>query len=133
MRTAIAITTVLCVCVPAKAGDREIEPSTRSATRDERPARLPPSAAHRLVELLRAEEHVGTSGRDARRDSPVGPSREYASAFAKAISAARVKSIVEESVQGYTEVLAACQQEQSSLLTIPFQRADSQQNHCYRF
>jgi hypothetical protein len=133
MRAVIAIATVLCVCVPAKAGDFDVEPPTRSAVRDERRARLPPSTAHRLAELLRAEDTIQTLGRNARRYSPRGPTREYASPVAKAIGSARVKSIVEESVDAYTEVLAACQHEQSSLLTIPFQTADSQQNHCFRF
>jgi hypothetical protein len=133
VRTLIAIATVLCLYVPAQAGDLEIERSTDPATRDERPARLAQSTAHQLVERLRAEEHVRTLGRNARPYSPRGPTRDYASTFAKAIGSARVKSIVEESVQGYTEVLAACQQEQSSLLTIPFQTADSQQSHCFRF
>lgn len=54
-------------------------------------------------------------------------------ALALAIGRARKPGIVERSVKAYTEVLIQCQQNRSPILTVPFQRSDSQQAHCYRF
>jgi hypothetical protein len=54
-------------------------------------------------------------------------------ALAQAIGRAGKQGIVERSVEAYTEVLIQCQQNRSPILTVPFQRSDSQQAHCYRF
>lgn len=54
-------------------------------------------------------------------------------ALALAIGRAGKQGIVERSVEAYTEVLIQCQQNRSPILTVPFQRSDSQQAHCYRF
>ncbi|GAB2854545.1 hypothetical protein GCM10027277_23840 [Pseudoduganella ginsengisoli] len=53
--------------------------------------------------------------------------------LAQAIGRAGKQGIVERSVEAYTEILIQCQKNQSPILTVPFQRADSQQAHCYRF
>jgi len=54
-------------------------------------------------------------------------------ALALGIGRAGKQGIVERSVEAYTEVLIQCQQNKSPILTVPFQRSDSQQAHCYRF
>lgn len=59
--------------------------------------------------------------------------RAEPSPLARAIAAAHHKGIVQSSFEGYAEVLIACQQETSQLLTTPFMHSDSQQAHCYRY
>lgn len=68
----------------------------------------------------------------AAQPQPTGrPLREPS--LAQAIGRAGKQGIVERSVEAYTEVLIQCQQNRSPILTVPFQRSDSQQAHCYRF
>jgi hypothetical protein len=55
------------------------------------------------------------------------------SPFARAIGQAKKKGVIEAGLEGYTEVLIQCQKAQSTVLTTPFMRSDSQQAHCYRF
>ncbi len=55
------------------------------------------------------------------------------SSLAKAIADAHKKSVAENAVEAYTEVLRQCQRETSQLQTVPFMRAESQQAHCYRY
>jgi hypothetical protein len=43
------------------------------------------------------------------------------------------KSVAENTIQAYTEVIRQCQRETSQLQTVPFMRSDSQQAHCYRY
>ena len=55
------------------------------------------------------------------------------SPFALAIRTSVKKGIIELGVEAYSEVLIACQKEQSATLTLPSLRSDSQQAHCFRF
>lgn len=55
------------------------------------------------------------------------------SSLAKAIADAHKKSVAENTIQAYTEVVRQCQRETSQLQTVPFMRSDSQQAHCYRY
>ncbi|MBK1890636.1 hypothetical protein Undi14_11370 [Undibacterium sp. 14-3-2] len=55
------------------------------------------------------------------------------SSLAKAIADAHKKSVAENTIQAYTEVIRQCQRETSQLQTVPFMRSDSQQAHCYRY
>jgi hypothetical protein len=57
----------------------------------------------------------------------------YTSPLAQAIDRSSKKGAVDLGVEAYIEVLAQCQREQSPTLTVPFQRSDSQQSHCFRF
>ncbi len=66
--------------------------------------------------------------RERVRPAPVGGSR-----FARAISQAAAKGIVERSVEGYSEVLIQCQKTTSPALTTALMRSNAQQDHCYRF
>lgn len=79
-----------------------------------------------LLPTLRS--HVALALPRRPTDSPL---RE--SALALGIGRAGKQGIVERSVAAYTEVLIQCQQNKSPILTVPFQRSDSQQAHCYRF
>jgi len=55
------------------------------------------------------------------------------STLARAIGKAAHKGLNERSVEGYTEVINQCQKSQSTVLTTPFLRSESQQAHCFRF
>jgi hypothetical protein len=61
------------------------------------------------------------------------PAGARGSPFISALRGAWKKGIVEESFEGYSEVLIQCQKETSPALTMPFLRSDSQQAHCFRF
>lgn len=61
------------------------------------------------------------------------PTSSYESPLAKAIRQAGRVGIIETGIRNSAKALVECQQEQSSLLTVPILRSDSQQNHCYRF
>jgi len=50
-----------------------------------------------------------------------------------AIARAWKKGMIEEGVDASRNVLIDCQNANSVVLTTPFMRADSQQNHCFRF
>ncbi len=76
-----------------------------------------------MVPLSNADPATRNSERRQIHPSPV------ALAFERALK----KGIIEQGVEGYTEVLIACQKQQSPLMTAPFLRSDSQQAHCYRF
>ena len=75
----------------------------------------------------------------ATRDRRLGKSRARdaqlrdQSPFAKAIGSAASRSIVERSVEAYTEVLIQCQKATSPALTTALMRSNAQQDHCYRF
>jgi hypothetical protein len=47
------------------------------------------------------------------------------SSLAKAIADAHKKSVAENTIQAYTEVIRQCQRETSQLQTVPFMRSDS--------
>jgi hypothetical protein len=66
------------------------------------------------------------------RGAPAGTGPRE-SAFARAIGQAARKGVIELAVEAYSEVLIRCQKEQSTVLTTPFMRSDSQQAHCFRF
>jgi hypothetical protein len=51
----------------------------------------------------------------------------------RSIAGAWKKGFVEEGVEASRNVLIECQNATSVVLTTPFMRSDSQQNHCYRF
>ena len=76
--------------------------------------------------LGRAAPRAELGGRA--QPGPVGESR-----FARAISQAAAKGIVESSVEGYTEVLIQCQKATSPASTTALMRSNAQQDHCYRF
>lgn len=78
-----------------------------------------------------APDVVAVARESAFRRPTDSPPREPA--LARAIGRAGKQGIVERSMEAYTEVLIQCQQNKSPILTVPFQRADSQQAHCYRF
>jgi hypothetical protein len=90
-------------------------------------ARVPAPAALDALRTLSPSQRralpAPAPARTPRRRSP----------FISALQEAWKKGIVEESVEGYSEVLIQCQKEQSPALTMPFLRSDSQQSHCFRF
>jgi hypothetical protein len=133
MKIIVAVLSVLSLPLLATAAESGIEGNRQEDARNDQ-LRLHTAASSReFISPLRAKHHFELEPEHSNRPLGTQEAREYESPLAKAIRSAKRKGIVEESVLGYTEVLIACQHEQSSLLTIPFQTADSQQNHCYRF
>ncbi len=103
----------------------------------------PVAYAAELAPAKISTEIIRPALNDARRAIPLeaAPAKGKAfvefpmrsSRFSQAIGKAARKGIVEQSVEGYTEVLIQCQNERSTVLTTPFMRSDSQQAHCFRF
>ena len=54
-------------------------------------------------------------------------------AISVALARAWKIGFVEEGIEETRNMLLECQQEKSVVLTMPFQRSDSQQAHCFRF
>jgi hypothetical protein len=98
--------------------------------------RVPAPAARDALRALRPDERralLVPAPEPRRHDAGPASGEVRHAAFVSALQGAWKKGIVEESFEGYSEVLIQCQKEQSPLLTLPFQRSDSQQAHCFRF
>lgn len=124
-KRANATVAVLLACaLPAQAADPrdELFMEPRPAVTDKAPD------AMRIGLLSTVRPLVAQAAPRRPTDSPL---REPA--LALGIGRAGKQGIVESSVEAYTEVLIQCQQNKSPILTVPFQRSDSQQAHCYRF
>lgn len=133
MRAVVAMLGMLTLPLVANAADSGSGKPLETGARDHQ-FYVDSSAPNReLTALLKAKSRFGFVPENADRPSRTRMAPEYESPLAKAIRLTRKTGIIEDGVSGYAEVLAACQQEQSPLLTLPFQTADSQQDHCFRF
>lgn len=115
----------LACMMPAWAADVPDDGLTvpaRPASRNGLPARVFDVAAAKSSRLI--EEAAQPRPTDSQLREP---------SLAQAIGRAGRQGVVERSVEAYSEVLIQCQKNRSPILTVPFQRADSQQAHCYRF
>lgn len=117
VKTPAALWLAFACTLPAQAA----EPSEPSSA-------VKPVTALRSHWVANAMPQVAEAAQSRPTDRPL---REPA--LASAIGRAGKQGIVERSVEAYTEVLIQCQQNRSPILTVPFQRSDSQQAHCYRF
>lgn len=123
-RANAAVALLLACALPAQAAEPrdELFMEARPAVTDKAPD------AMRTGLLSTVRPLVAQAAPRRPTDSPL---REPA--LALGIGRAGKQGIVERSVEAYTEVLIQCQQNKSPILTVPFQRSDSQQAHCYRF
>jgi len=131
MKIVVAMLSVLTVPLLVNAADFGIEGTRNEDAHDDHLHTAIPS--RELISLLQAKHRFEVEPEHALGSAGTRLAPEHESPLAKAIRNARKKGIIEDGVLGYTDVLIACQHEQSPLLTIPFQTADSQQNHCFRF
>jgi hypothetical protein len=133
MKIIFAMLSMLSWPLLANAGEFGVDGTRQDDGRNDQLHLHTAASSREFISLLQATHHFELEPQHSSRRFGTQEAREYESPLAKAIRSARKKGIVEESVLGYTAVLIACQHEQSPLLTIPFQTADSQQNHCFRF
>lgn len=133
MKTGVAILSVLFLPLLANAGDFGLERSLKPGARDAQLYLHAPITGRELISFLRTEHRFEDVTERSSLLSATHLKPDYESPLAKEIRLAWKKGIIEQSFLGYTNVLIACQRAQSPLLTIPFQTADSQQNHCFRF
>jgi hypothetical protein len=133
MKIIVAMLTLLSLPLLVNAAEFGIEGGRREDARNDRLHVRTAASSREFDPLMQAKRHVELELEHSNKSFGNQETRKYESPLAKAIRNARKKGVIEESVLGYTEVLIACQHEQTPLLTIPFQTADSQQNHCFRF
>ncbi len=85
--------------------------------------------ARRAVRRLQSDRDSA----HARRIESVAGNARPASPTARAIASAARKGVVDEAMEGYTEVLIQCQNNRSVVLTTALLRSDAQRSHCSRF
>lgn len=125
MKTAVVCMLCAATQVAALAGNADnLSDSERNGARDP----VPRGAHAAVTRFLRADAHPP---RD-RLGRPVDPGWTTPP-IARAISNAARPDAIATGIAASTEVLLTCQREQSSVLTLPFMRSESQQAHCYRY
>jgi len=125
MKTAVVCMLCAAVQVAALAGNADdLSGTERNGARD--PVRRDAHAA--VTHFLRADAQPQRD-RLGRSVNPVWTTP----LIARAISDAAKPDAIATGIAASTEVLLACQREQSSTLTLPFMRSESQQAHCYRY
>ena len=110
--------------------DAVLKASTPSATA---PTSVPETIGASFLASMKTRRSAIAPLSDAEQTGRTRTAPRWESPFALAIGRAAKKGIVELGVEAYSEVLIECQKEQSTVLTTPFMRSDSQQAHCFRF